>query len=727
MSNCYVEFWENKNQESGGYRKLDGPQNYSDLSDVHWKVDGEQEDGWRYEMDDCISSLRTGSQAWVILYTDSDYKGDSVLVGPNTTMNLDDGYDNDVASIKVFDQDPNAQTQTTDDYEYDLVSAITQKMLNDNLKYLLNETGKETGFITTYYKNTDANGAGVAVEMTPEEVQTYIIDNNINIFSIPDGATSDNNETLQTINSWMDIFFMGGFRASVGLPGLVRAGVQEYYYETDENAVSEAFDNAPDILTLRTQSTVDANQTVLYDVYFNSFQVTEISITRTCSCKQYYQDPNSPYQNTYQIDLNIDSMDTSLGNLPDYMQSQLQSVEEDPSTMFSLQQLLLDLNTLALQTGNLQTIVPANSPLGPMFNVFVNEYWLKMTQNGDIVFANALLPEGVTYPEASIVPTAFSFVVSPYIPTGNDSDLSNEEKENLATLNYLIMSENRAMPNPIEPFEWNWIDTTDLEKQVGGRMAIKRDILIDNLSGLLSPMIQDLCYRVDVNSDFGFSDDDKYINILSPSNSYKYRRVNNEDKNYLLFSYYMDQGDQVGAGSSQNSAIFSSVEVNSSVKLVDNEIRIVTSIFMYVSYFVGEISKTYGYPIAQTTETIFQMSSVGASIEEGGKLTLTCTKNQTTQLGQTDSKDEAYYNGDLDPSLYATIFSFGQIGDVFDDLQDEVNSTLGQIRNSQNDIEDYINSNFSFVFPGAQTFFFKNPVFTDKGDLNVELTYQAID
>ncbi len=111
MSNCFVEFWENGNQEDGGYRKFENKSSYYDLSDYHWSIDGDIKSGSRYEMDDSISSLKTGSQAWLFIYSRVGYEGSSYLVGPNTTLNsLKDlnGIDmnNNIESLQLFDYAP---------------------------------------------------------------------------------------------------------------------------------------------------------------------------------------------------------------------------------------------------------------------------------------------------------------------------------------------------------------------------------------------------------------------------------------------------------------------------------------------------------------------------------------------------------------------------------------------------------------------------------------------
>ena len=61
--NCYAQFWENKNFGDGGYSQFDGPVNVSDLSNYYW--DGKDHNSFN-EMDDCISSLKTGSAGWLL-------------------------------------------------------------------------------------------------------------------------------------------------------------------------------------------------------------------------------------------------------------------------------------------------------------------------------------------------------------------------------------------------------------------------------------------------------------------------------------------------------------------------------------------------------------------------------------------------------------------------------------------------------------------------------------
>ncbi len=587
-------------------------------------------------------------------------------------------------------------------FTYDLVTSMTQKALNSGLKDVLNATGADYGPIVGYYKKQNDDGTGPTVEMTAEEVQQYITDNDVDIFAIPNGDTSANNPTLAMINSW-EIFFVGGMKATIGTP-----------QSTPPSFTDVA--NAPNIITLQSGSTVDVNQSVLYDIYFKTFQVTEITIGRTCSCTQYIQDSKNPFQFTYTIDLNIKLTQESYNNLPEYMKTSIQNVINDPSTMFSLQFLLLDLNTIK-PYGIPQTTLPADSQLGSVFNVFVTQYWTPMTQNGDIVFASSASP--AQYPIPNIIPTNFNFMVSPYIPSSNDQNLSPTDIANLSTLNYLVMTNGHNFPSPLTSFNWNWVDAQD--SSISGIMSAKRDILEDNLNDLLSPLVQSLCFTVTAESDLSSNKHSLVLN--NPNTNQKYLKTNNNGT-YLTFNFSSEDDDHSGF-SDKNNFIKGQVNVDSEVSLVDDIITVAISAYLYTEYSDG-VSKTYGWPLAQTVTAQYQLDSVGTVASDAGSLNIKLISNTTTNHTQTTNKDGNYYNGDLDPSIWAEITTIGNVDDVIDGMLDQAATIETSMSAMAKDIESLLNSNFGFVFPGAKTYFFANPKFSIQGDLTVEVSYQSV-
>lgn len=103
--NCTLDVWENKNYGDGGHHQFTGPHNTAQLNNNYW--DGYKESN-KNEMDDCISSLKTGSQAWAKVFSGSNFTGAMQLILPST--NISDlstiGMDNTIGSIQLFDAYP---------------------------------------------------------------------------------------------------------------------------------------------------------------------------------------------------------------------------------------------------------------------------------------------------------------------------------------------------------------------------------------------------------------------------------------------------------------------------------------------------------------------------------------------------------------------------------------------------------------------------------------------
>lgn len=105
-ANCWVQFWENNDYESGGTRKFeysqdDGLPMYVDnLSEWYW-------DGYdpkaKNQMDDSINSLKTGSSSWLCLYTEPFFKGNVMMVDYSQSIEeLPHDFLNDVASFILY-------------------------------------------------------------------------------------------------------------------------------------------------------------------------------------------------------------------------------------------------------------------------------------------------------------------------------------------------------------------------------------------------------------------------------------------------------------------------------------------------------------------------------------------------------------------------------------------------------------------------------------------------
>jgi hypothetical protein len=109
-ANCYVDFWENKaksdGSHDGGHIRFNGPVNIPDMSKYGW--DGKS--GMMNETDDSASSLATGSQSWLTVFSQSNYGGSKLSIGPGQTIpdlsKTNPNMDNTIASFQLFDAQP---------------------------------------------------------------------------------------------------------------------------------------------------------------------------------------------------------------------------------------------------------------------------------------------------------------------------------------------------------------------------------------------------------------------------------------------------------------------------------------------------------------------------------------------------------------------------------------------------------------------------------------------
>ncbi len=106
-ANCWVSFWED-NDYKGNTRSFSGAQSIYDLAEYDY-------DNSSQEMDDSINSLKTGSSTWICLFTQHNFEGGILKVGPNGAIpdlnecKMPGGGDfkNSIVSFVMYDSQPN--------------------------------------------------------------------------------------------------------------------------------------------------------------------------------------------------------------------------------------------------------------------------------------------------------------------------------------------------------------------------------------------------------------------------------------------------------------------------------------------------------------------------------------------------------------------------------------------------------------------------------------------
>lgn len=592
-------------------------------------------------------------------------------------------------------------------FQYDLVSAVTQDALNANLKAFTAAIGEKAEPFTQYYKYTDGFQTE-AVLMTEEEV--LAMTGGQDIFAIPNEARSDLPEysAYKALGDAMAAAnFAYAFNVGFGLPA----------------GISPA--KMPDIISLYFDSSrvegKDLDQTVQYNLYFASFVITQMAYSRTgWKVLKTKQPANEPWIFQWLVNLNLQiKPGTSYSELPPNVQKNLEKVYNlKPESMFSLQQLLLDLNTAELNPDSLTTIinVPPTSTLYNKLYAFLNSCWFPYIENGGIVLSNSVQPETGHYPDSSIIPTGLNFVVSPY---------ADPSKYGLYTLNYLVMSDQHKMPSPIQPFAWNWVD----DKSVQGVMSVKRDIFLDYLNKVLSPCLNSICLKVNVElEDAVFTAPEALITLSENENTLSYTR--NQENPYLKFAYKSEAQDDESYSVVYNETLKVCLEVNSEISCLGNTITCVTMASIYYRNIeeglsLIDVSDVTRYELAQKNTTIFTLDAVGTGVtannSTAGLLQISC-HSTSEDLMQTKDKNQPYYGGDNSLlSKYLTLWKINEYEDRVAALAQQMNSLMDAYAR---DISNIIDGTMGFVFPGAQTYYFADPAFSDKGDLTVRISFQ---
>jgi hypothetical protein len=128
--------------------------------------------------------------------------------------------------------------------------------------------------------------------------------------------------------------------------------------------------------------------------------------------------------------------------------------------------------------------------------------------------------------------------------------------------------------------------------------------------------------------------------------------------------------------------------------------------------------------MALQNDTTFTLSAIGVN-NDAGMLKINC-ETKITELGQTTDKNKPYYNKDLDPSWWAKVNTRGGVSRTIDVTDPIANDMKTLMDNYTKAISEIVTNSLGWVFPGAETFFFSEPLFSDKLDLTVKIAYQSV-
>ena len=575
---------------------------------------------------------------------------------------------------------------------YDLVVGITQDAINASLKRFIDNENFDIQPI--YYQYTD-DSATTVVPITLEALKAQTVTENW-----PDGVDpfsdllvdetsnkSDDSIAKEGVEALYDAYFAFAYLAEVGIPK-----------------------NSPDIVTLYDYHNPNA-QSVQYNMYFEEFSIVDLQLGThgAWTYRRIDQPDDDPWVYQWKVDLNISSSDQDFASLPTATQQAIQNL--NTGTAFSIQQLALDLTNAPQYDGTISDD-GAYIPDEELFMAYLNTYWESLQATEATVFLNAVQPVSVTSSTPYMVPTAMNFVVTPYDSTGENAGLD--------TLNYLMMTNNQTFPSSITSLGWTWVDASvPSTDRPDGVMSTKRADFSAYLNDLFSPSLGEICLNpvIDLQGD-GLKVKIVYSQSFHTNNRYTYKDSSSDPTHVLTFYYKSPISTDDILAKSWTTEIWASI--NSDVYLEGNTIRCVTLGLVYMDFELAYgASKTKGYLVAQQNTTTFTLS-----VTEQGVLSVDASTDSEDLTQDSDPKVD-YYDGDLDPSVWAQFATGGKMDDVIADLDAQVSRLTTWMDNFDDDLLDALQGVTAWTFPGVETFSFSDCEFSDHQDLNVKVEYST--
>jgi hypothetical protein len=287
--------------------------------------------------------------------------------------------------------------------------------------------------------------------------------------------------------------------------------------------------------------------------------------------------------------------------------------------------------------------------------------------------------------DATLKPTDLNFHVSP----------NGSLDPGLKTLDYLCATGNKRLP-PAVDFTWSWMNGFDAS-QAHGVICINRDTFAKYLMEQIFPDAREDCFipYANVTADMwgtttfwakpnGTPDDSQITHEVLPSGN---RIIN--------ISWSKEDRDYAGLDGALGHVILRN-DYTKTVTVSGNQVAVVTHQVVYLSVKSLQ-TRNQANVVDKTITDVYELA-----VDDHGKMVMKRTSN-TNDQSKTDSA-----NGFVN--------FFTNVNDIFDTLKGiSVNNTkldTGNIKAFQD-----------FIFPGGQTFAFKNFHFSDNQDLLASITY----
>ena len=543
-------------------------------------------------------------------------------------------------------------------YGYDVVVSTTQGSINATLKEFLS-AGTEPVAVICYVADNNGNP-------TPIDCATLMTNaNGSDPFAVPANADP---ATDQDLINLFNARFMAGFKAQIGLPaGYAPTGI-------------------PDVVTLG----ADASS-VTYTLLCSQFTVVQYTPASGYTPAQWMnqsQPAGAAWLFTSKVSLQLTPAQAPYSNLPPAVQAQIENLG---SQAFSVQQLLFDLDTAALETTPVISGVPAGSTLySCLQRDFIGAYFSAMQQSGAPLLGCAITQS--TAAPSTLTLSDLNFETSPLLD-GNDQPIPSPTPAQLeaCTLNYLCAANGDVLP-AAAPFGWNWIEETE-ESSFNGVMAINRNAFAKYFQGQLNLYVMRNCMqpvvqvtRDGLGANWGFWMTQGTPTVTTPTTGAM----------VLSYAFSGQDSDQAGwegaLGKMKMSSSFSL-----SVSFSGNTVTITQNLIVYV--YIWDGLSASGNIIDKTYTDVYTLA-----VNASGQLTATLV---STPVDKSQS-----------PGMNGFLNFFTGVNQLIDDAKTWAEQCIAT---GFTDLPLSVVQNF--VFPGGQTFAFKDVTFSENQDLVAHITY----
>jgi hypothetical protein len=274
-----------------------------------------------------------------------------------------------------------------------------------------------------------------------------------------------------------------------------------------------------------------------------------------------------------------------------------------------------------------------------------------------------------------------------------------------------VMSDNHVLPAAV-PFNWNWVSESE-EADFHGAMAIKKARFASYLNQVLSPSLNQICVAPRCTVSFPDLPAPKFKGIKFTASysregaSQTYRIVSDGSSKVLTFSYENKSSDE-GVSVPLWGKYSFNCTTQSDVYLENNVIR--TSTLFNCHVFIN----AEGF----TTEGNYARFKVDTSylinVDSQGNLVVTLAKDSPKLDDQSETPD---------PNFVLKLFSGGQITSDINKLKGFLSGIRDFLTGHDQAILNIINGSSAWVFPGGQSFVYKDVYFSDHQDLVTHITY----